>query len=276
MAFLVHYVRDSRRSTRLERSPQANYPPCDKMPRTTAGDDTICCLLCYDGSSFPGKIFWKAHRPRIHEDGDGWNCQIIRQKKKDQGSGNDDKDNVVQEGDADKDGEGYNKPEYIMHLRPGYKIFFPDETGSVIQSAIIKKCDACGKIKDDVESERCGKVVGSLECFHEKSVCRACTTRATCTHCGWSFCLDEVHRFGFVKCTAKGCKNIFCDSDCERFYNFDSDPTQLDTVCSYKHRRKHYCDAHKPEGVRPNIDSYLLEVRCRMMQRHGSGSEHED
>lgn len=163
------------------------------------------------------------------------------------------------------------EPEFISHLRPGLKLSFPHEEGTV-ESSVIKKCDSCRKIKDNVESERCGKAVGSLECFHEKSVCRKCTTKGVCYKCGHVICFGEVH-FEKVECAAVGCTNLLCDSDMlvpiERLQKFD-DP-QFDTVCSYRSEQtgEIYCEMHKPDGAVPNVDHSVLELRRLLQQQKG-------
>lgn len=173
----------------------------------------------------PWDIFWNAERTRLQDDAEH-EYEIVRNG---------------------------GLPECISHLRPGLKILFDTERG-VIECRIIKECDECFEVKDDVVSERCGKAVGSLECFHEKSVCRGCTTKGTCSSCGGTFCMDEVHGCNLIMCSAEGCTSFMCHASSERFFSIEN-PDWYDTICSYKLKGEHFCVIHKPEGALPSIRS---------------------
>lgn len=92
----------------------------------------------------------------------------------------------------------------LEHLRPGRKIMmrscsFCDGDGKVLEK-IIKACDKCLKLKDDVRDEYCNR-----ECCGTTARCGDCTSNVTCSTCGIRTCTCR-----FVDCSVSGCERKMC------------------------------------------------------------------
>ena len=174
-----------------------------------------------------------------------------------------------------------NDKKFLEHLRPGLKLLYPDEDGAIVKT-VLKECQYCYKIRDDVQTEFCGNFIGSVYCTYRACACRDCTTRATCTSCGGSYC-NQPTCANFYTCCVPDCSNKMCSIHCTKYKGLDRISTigvDVDggddwngTSCLYMlspgdgtneraiycevikgaHQgdRQFYCLAHKPDGPVP-------------------------